>query len=111
MSKQEKLNVIWSQAAWNDYEKILQYYGHHDLAYALQVESEISSLSQSLSRLPTRGRVVPELLTQAIEKYREIIHHPFRLIYFIEKNDVVLAGLFDSRRELEQLIFERAKSF
>ena len=61
----------------------------------------------TLKTLPGRGRVVPELLEFGITRWRELVTGPYRLVYRLEGRVVFVDGLFDARRDLEELLVER----
>jgi hypothetical protein len=61
----------------------------------------------ALTRLPDRGRVVPELLEFGITAWRELVAKPYRLMYRHEGRRVFIEGVFDDRRDLEELLIER----
>lgn len=42
-----------------------------------------------------------------IDRYRERIISPYRLIYRIERKMVFVVGLFDSRRDLDEILIDR----
>jgi plasmid stabilization system protein ParE len=51
--------------------------------------------------------VVPELARLGMRTWREIVARPYRLIYRIEGDTVNVLAVFDGRRDLEDLLFER----
>jgi len=61
----------------------------------------------SLREHPARCRWVPELKDLGIETYRELILPPYRICFRLEKSRVVLLGVLDSRRDLEELLVKR----
>ena len=54
-----------------------------------------------------QGRVVPELLSQGISLYREIVITPWRVIYKIERDRVYIVSVIDSRRNVEDVLLAR----
>ena len=65
------------------------------------------SLLLNLSAFPRRGRVVPELKDIGVLDYREVFFKPYRILYFIETPHVYVIGIFDGRRDLEELLHRR----
>lgn len=72
--------VFLSQDALKDLEGIVAYIAVHDAGAALRVGQELTAAAFSLSELPGRGRIVPELPEQPL---REIIVRSYRVIYRI----------------------------
>ncbi|HLE68559.1 MAG TPA: type II toxin-antitoxin system RelE/ParE family toxin [Vicinamibacteria bacterium] len=68
------------------------------------IVQRVSTLSQS----PKRARVVPELKDVGIRDYRELILAPYCIPFRISGKVVAVLGVFDSRRELNELLLKRA---
>lgn len=78
-----------------------------DLDQALSVIKQIEARCATLARMPMRGRVVPELKALGIDLYRESIIGPWRIIYRILDDIVLVVAIFDARRNLEDILFDR----
>ena len=50
---------------------------------------------------------MPELRWQGITNVREISEKPWRIIYKVNGNRVLVIGVFDARRQLADVILER----
>lgn len=74
---------------------------------AIQVLTRIQGRIQSLTDNPARGTVPPELRTLQIGKYREIFFKPYRIIYHIRDDRVVINLVADGRRDMEALLQRR----
>jgi len=61
----------------------------------------------TLATLPERGRVVPELQWHGISSIREIIEKPWRILYQISANAVLIVAVYDGRRHLNDVLLER----
>ncbi|WP_370693612.1 type II toxin-antitoxin system RelE/ParE family toxin [Nitrospira tepida] len=61
-----------------------------------------------MERFPERGRIVPELHQIGIDFLRELVISPYRLLYRIDHRAVHVLAVFDGRRNLEDLVLERA---
>lgn len=57
--------------------------------------------------MPFRGRIVPELGDLGITVYRELISHPWRIIYKANEGKVWVLAVFDGRRNMEDILLER----
>lgn len=98
--------IEWSDAASNDLDAIVAFI-HRDPLAALRVLNRIETRAAALLAHPLRGRVVPELAAFQIRIYRELLISPYRLIYRIAESRVVVLGVFDGRRNLEDILLER----
>ena len=63
----------------------------------------------SLSELPDRGRIPPELKSVSILSYREIQVRPYRVVYQVNKaiGEVHIHVVADGRRNFTELLKER----
>ncbi|TAN65325.1 MAG: type II toxin-antitoxin system RelE/ParE family toxin [Methylobacter sp.] len=99
--------VIWAKAAESDLAQIIRYIMQNSPATANEIFRKIKIKTEDLAVLPDRGRVVPELLSQGISLYREIIIAPWRVIYRIAEKTVFILAVIDSRRNVEDVLLER----
>ena len=74
---------------------------------AERVLRRIEARAATLESTPARGRVVPELSRFQMRTWRELMIRPYRLVYRIEGDAVTVLAVFDARRDLEDLLFER----
>lgn len=51
----------------------------------------------------------PELRKQGMSRYREVLARPFRIIYRVSGRDVHVLAIVDHRRDITQLLLERAR--
>jgi plasmid stabilization system protein ParE len=73
---------------------------------AVRVHDRLMGRIESLAKFPLRGRIIPELREIGLMEFREVRVSPYR----IHGNHVVLVGVLDGRRDLEELLIERALS-
>lgn len=99
--------VIWAQSAEDDLIEIVEYIAADNISAAKKILRAIQDKAQSLTRFPRRGRLVPELQEIGIPLYRELIFKFWRIVYRIADHTVFVVGVFDSRRNLEQILIER----
>jgi addiction module RelE/StbE family toxin len=97
-------NVIWSQRAAKDLERIIEYIADDSPSDALRIFSKIRAKASGLRVFPERGRVVPELQDQGIRQYRELIIAPWRLLYRISGKSVYVVTVIDSRQNIEDIL-------
>lgn len=102
-----KHQVVWATAAENDLREIIGFISVESPANALKILKKITGKASNLYTLPERGRIVPELQGQVISQYRELIVHPWRLIYRIAEHQVYVLAVIDSRRNVEDILLKR----
>ena len=99
--------VRLTQEAEADLLELFQYIARKDsVASAHHVLDELDNLISSLDGQPERGHYPPELHEYGLKEFREVFFKPYRVIYEVIGNQVVVLGCFDGRREL-QLLLER----
>ena len=99
--------VIWAVTAHDDLLRIIKYIALDSPANAGKVLKTIKSRAAALHLSPQRGRVVPELQHQGIAQYRELVIAPWRLIYRITDDTVLVLSVLDGRRNVEDLLLTR----
>lgn len=107
MNQSKHYEVEWTDSASTDMEYIIDYIADDDPLAAVRILKKIRKKAESLYSLPDRGRVVPELKSQGITTYREIIHYPWRIIYRVGMKKVYVVAVLDGRRNIEDLLLER----
>jgi toxin ParE1/3/4 len=97
-----------STNAENDLMEIWSYIAETDLiGNANNLTAKLEKLCQSLFQFPERGRIVPEMRKLGVTEFREIQHNPYRIIYNIWKEKVLIVSVVDGRRALEVLLKEK----
>ncbi len=61
----------------------------------------------TLAEMPERGHFPPELDRIGIREYREIHFKPYRILYAIPGDAVVVHCVLDGRRDMQSLLEER----
>ncbi len=102
--------VEWAEVARRDLAEIADYIASDNLTAALRAVDHIEERAASLETLPLRGRVPPELLRFHLPMYRELQIPPWRLVYRVYDERIVVLGVFDGRRNLEDVILGRLLS-
>ena len=104
-----RFTVQWTQTAVEDLLSIIDYVVDRDGAEAAEhLYGQITNGVAGLQTMPCRCRVVPELEAEGIDGYREVLVGPYRSIFTVRGNDVVLLTVLDGRRDLGELLIERA---
>lgn len=104
----ETFHIVWSESACKDLEDIIDYLASQEsLAAASKVHQRVLDAIESLAKLPIRCRLVPELKEMGIRDFRELIVSPYRICFRIRADRVVLVGVLDGRRDLEEALISR----
>jgi toxin ParE1/3/4 len=107
MAEGKSYQVLWTHTAQQDLNEIINYIAQDSVADALTIMGKLETKAALLITLPNRGRVVPELLHTGIAQYRELISAPWRIIYRVENQKVLIMAVLDSRRDLQTVLLGR----
>jgi toxin ParE1/3/4 len=100
--------VVMTDDAEGDLEDIITYIAKHDSARAAQhVLNRILEIADSLMAAPTRGSVPKELRGLGDQEYRQVFFKPYRLIYRVVGQQVVIYLIADGRRDMQSLLARR----
>ena len=99
--------VSWTDVAKSDLNEIIRYIAVDNVGIALNVLDKLETKAASLEQFPERGRLLPELIDSGITQYRELISAPWRIVYRIEQQEVLVTAVLDSRRDLQTLLLRR----
>jgi toxin ParE1/3/4 len=100
--------VFVTHEAEADLDEIVEYVEFHDSpARADDLYEKIKQAILKLEILPKRGRIVPELREIGVMEYREVFYKPYRILYFIAGKRIIVHGVFDGRRGVEELLSRR----
>lgn len=102
-----KFAVLWTKVTEQDLEAIIDHIALDSIVRALGILSKLRDEAETLVSITHRGRVVPELQAQGVTGYHELIVPPWRIIYRIGERQVYVLAVFDSRRNLEDILLER----
>jgi toxin ParE1/3/4 len=102
-----RFRVEWAEVAVRDLEEIVTFLAFESEQDAESVLRRIEKRAATLDSNPARGRVVPELARFQMRTWRELVVKPYRLVYRIEGDAVIVLAVFDARRDLEDLLLER----
>jgi toxin ParE1/3/4 len=91
--------VVWSRGASLELDAAISYIAADAPKTATALLERILESAGSLSTLCDRGRVVPERGETSI---RELLVDPFRLVYEIRLDEVVMLGLIHQRQDFDR---------
>ena len=107
MTMKQDFKVIWAGSAVQDLERIIAYITGDSPAQARKILSKIKNTVSDLHYSPHLGRFVPELQSQGILLYREVVIAPWRVMYRVSENTVVVLSVFDSRQNIEDILLKK----
>lgn len=93
------MKVLWSDTATQHLLAIHEFISLDSKQYALQVIDRLTRRTQQLESFPESGRAVPEIEDQQI---REIIEHPYRIIYRVGEARIDVLAIVHGARLLPQ---------
>ena len=100
--------VVLTEDAERDLDDIITYIAQDDSPRnAEHVLGRILDIADSLTVEPTRGSSPKELLELGDREYRQIFFKPYRLIYRVVEQQVVIYLIADGRRDLQSLLARR----
>jgi plasmid stabilization system protein ParE len=99
--------VEWAASARDDLDAITAFIAEDSVINALKVLDRTEARAASLATLPSRGRMVPELRQQGVTGYQEVLEQPWRLLYRVSGQRVLVVAVLDRRRNLEDLLLDR----
>lgn len=102
-----KRRVLWTRTAQRDLDAIIAFIAADSIENALTVLDRLQERAQSLNTAAERGRLVPELRVIDMHQYLEVIERPWRIVYRIEPDSVMVLAVLDGRRDLESLLLDR----
>lgn len=104
----KKYQVRLTSEAERDIEDIYDYIAKKDTPQnAENVLVELERIILALDQSPERGNYPPELDRQGIQEYREVMFKPYRAIYEISGNKVIVHLCVDGRRDIKSLLERR----
>ncbi len=100
--------IALTAGAEQDLEDIYRYLARTESrARANHVLERLLSLADSLAEGPSRGSRPKELLALGIQDYRQAIYKPYRVIYRISGDCVLIHLIADGRRDMQSLLARR----
>ena len=104
-----QFTVAWTQSAVDDLLSIIDDVADRDESDAAErLSRQITNGVAGLQTMPCRCRVVPELEAEGIDGYREVLVGPYRSMFAVRGSEVVLLTVLDGRRDVGELLIERA---
>ena len=99
--------VKMTQNSVNDLNEIIDFISRNNPRNAEVIMDKIYKKIKSLNHFPNRGGYVPELLLRNIKDYRQITEEPWKIIYKVNRNNVNISAIIDSRRNLKDILIKK----
>ena len=100
--------VLLTEDAERDLDELVTYIAQHDSRRnAEHVLGRILDIADSLTAEPTRGSTPQELRALGDQEYRQVFFKPYRLIYRVVEQQVVIYLIADGRRDFQTLLARR----
>jgi plasmid stabilization system protein ParE len=95
--------VLWSDSAIEDLQEIHDYFiAKASFKIANKITNSIVDKTISLENNPRIGQA-EELLKHKKEEIRYLVDCNYKIVYFIDKNYVIIATVFDCRQDPKKL--------
>ena len=106
--KPQRYEVLLTQGAEQDLESIHDYIAEFDsVANANHVLDRLIEIVDGLAQCPERGSYPRELVALGIKAYRQMAFKPYRVIYRLLGNRVVIYLIVDGRRDMQSVLTRR----
>ena len=100
--------VLLTDGAERDLESIYDYISEFDsISNANLVLDRLMAMTESLAQFPERGGYPKELQGVGIKEYRQTWFKPYRVIYRVEGQRVIIYLIADGRRDMQSLLMRR----
>lgn len=101
-------DVFLATDAESDITDLYEYIFYNDSpAKARYVYDRLKDIVNNLKSNPERGHTSKELALIGVYEYLEIYFKPYRIIYRVQKKEVVIHCVLDGRRDLEDVLHKR----
>ncbi|AOS79127.1 MULTISPECIES: type II toxin-antitoxin system RelE/ParE family toxin [Hydrogenophaga] len=107
-SRPKRYEVLLTHGAEQDLESIHDHIAEFDcLANAHRVLDQLMAVVDGLAHMPERGSYPKELVALGIKEYRQTAFKPYRVIYRVVGQRVVIYLIVDGRRDMQSVLARR----
>ena len=107
-SRPKSYEVLLTRGAEQDLESLHDYIAEFDcVANAHYVLDHLMEVVEGLAQFPERGSYPKELVALGIKDYRQTAFKPYRVIYRVLGNRVVIYLIVDGRRDMQSVLARR----
>jgi toxin ParE1/3/4 len=102
------LQVLFTEDAERDLDDLYDYIAQHDSRKSAdRVLDRLLEATRELSTFPERGSQPKELRAIGIQDYRQVFFKPYRVIYRVFADQVIVYVIADGRRDMQSLLSRR----
>jgi toxin ParE1/3/4 len=103
-----RFEVLLTEDAERDLADIYRFIAESDdPRSADHVLDRVLEVTGTLSAFPERGALPKELRSLGIQEYRQVFFKPYRMIYRVHDNTVIVYIIADGRRDMQALLTRR----
>jgi len=103
-----RFEVLLTDDAEHDLEDIYEYIANFGSPKnADHVLDRLLEVAESLATSPERGSLPRELRSLGIQEFRQVFFKPYRLIYRVLEQQVIVYLIADGRRDLQTFLSRR----
>jgi len=103
-----RFQVLLTEGAEQDLEAIHDYIAASGtVAGASRLLDQMMEVVESLSRFPERGNYPKELVALGNKEFRQATFKPYRVIYRVTDDQVVIYLIADGRRDMQSVLARR----
>ncbi len=103
-----RYEVVLTEDAEHDLDDVYAHIaGNDSLKNAEHVLERLVELTESLAAFPERGAQPKELRSVGMKEYRQVFFKPYRVIYRVHGDQVVVYVIADGRRDMQTLLARR----
>ena len=99
--------MVWSESAALDLKSIVLFIAQNSMQNAREAFAKIKKECLLLEKFPDLGKIPAELEDLQIGGYRELTINPWRVFYRKQAEQIVVLAVVDSRRDLEDALWNR----
>ena len=100
--------VLLTDDAGIDLQELYEYLAHSDsIQSADHVLDRLEEISCTLAADPLRGSTPKELRSLGLGEYRQVFFKPYRVVYRVLDERVVIYLIADGRRDMQSLLSRR----
>ncbi len=96
----ENFVVIWSEVALKDFETIYFFIAQNSIQAANTIIDDLYNKTRQLS---VKGFAESGQIDEINAKYRRLIEGNYKILYSINKNQIIIHGVFDCRQNPKKL--------
>lgn len=98
------VRLIWLPEAIDDLDAVAAYIAHNSERYACEFVARVMARADGLRDFPESGHVTPEVNRDDV---RELSAYPYRLIYRLKNEEVIVLAVLHGSRLIETIVRDR----